>query len=294
MSTRSAPPIVRRPTLLGCLLVCALAVAHATVAAADEGALNFSWRGAWVLIGTDTFSGCGGSFTNNEIRGSSSRSKGEYRFRAGELGTVYKINLNRKRVEVLVELAEPLRVPRREGPFTLYDQLACKVELQLPLPRRASSRTEEVDRLIADLLERHGSRESAQASESWNGRLREPYPEDYEETLYEYQVWQAQQLNAAVAERIDEAIEEASRLVDRLDDDPEYLAGFARGVDRARDRHLGDDCDRLLSKSTYSFVAKPPKDENRDWREGFEDGQRLVFHLEIARRLRRCFVPVPH
>ncbi|MFQ5527539.1 MAG: hypothetical protein ACE5GX_14915 [Thermoanaerobaculia bacterium] len=282
-----------RPTLSTYLLVCALVASHATVAAADESTLNSHWRGAWVIIGTDTFSGCGGNFTNNEVRPNGARSKGEYRFRAGELGTVYKINLKRKQVEVLIELAEPLRVPRRDGPFTLYDQLGCKVELQFGLPRGASKRTEELDRLIADLLEHHDSRESAEASDRWNGRAREPYPENYDETLYEYQVWRAELVNAAVAARIDEAIEEAARLVDRVDEAPAYLAGFARGIDRARDRNLGSNCDRLLSKSIYSFVEKPPKEESRDWREGYEDGQKLFFYLEIGRRLRRCFVPAP-
>ncbi len=274
------------------LLVCALAASQAAVAA-DESALNSRWRGAWVIIGADTFSGCGGNFTNNEVRGDSARSKGEHRFHAGELGTVYKINLKRKQVEVLVELAEPLRVPRRDGPFTLYDQLACKVELRLRLPRSGSGHTDEVDRLIAGLLEHHGSRESAEASEHWNGRVREPFPEDYDETLYEYELWRAQQVNAAVAARIDEAIEEAARLIDRIDEEPEYLAGFARGIDRGRDRDLGSNCDRLLSASVYSFVDKPPKGESRDWREGYEDGQELVFYLEIGRRLRRCFLPAP-
>ena len=94
---------------------------HASLATASEPALNAGWRGAWVLIGTDTYSGCGGNFTNNAVRGRRVQSKGEYRFGTGELGTVYKINLKRKRVDVLVELAEPLRVEHREGPFTLYD-----------------------------------------------------------------------------------------------------------------------------------------------------------------------------
>ena len=282
-----------RDTRLAGLLLCLFLASCASIASASESALNQRWRGAWVILGADSFSGCGGSFTNNEVRGLRLRSKGNYRFRAGELGTVHKINLKRKQVEVLVELAQPLRVPRQEGPFTLYDQLPCKVELQIPLPPGTSGQTEAVDRRISELLERHESRQSAESSARWNGRLPEPYPENYDQTLYEYERWRTEQLNAAVAVRIDQAIDEATRLVDRLDDDPEYLAGFAKGVDRARGRDLGDDCERLLSRSIRSLVVKASNDESRSWRAGYQDGQELVFQLETGRRLRRCFVPPP-
>lgn len=272
-------------------LAASLVVACTAPALASEAELNARWRGAWVLIGADTFSGCGGNFTNNEVRGLRVQSKGAYRFSAGELGSVYKINLHRRRVEVLLELAEPLLAPRQDGPFTLYDELDCKVELRIGLPRGASG--DDVEELIASLIERHETRDAAEAAEAWNGRVREPYPDNYDEVLFEHQLWRAEQLNVEVADRIDEAIEEAARLVDRLDDDSDYLAGFAEGVDRARDRHFGEDCDRLLSKTVRSFVDGASRGDSEEWRDGYRDGQRLVFYLESSRRLRRCFVPVP-
>ncbi len=45
-------------------------------------------------------------------------------------------------------------------------------------------------------------------------------------------------LNAEVAAKIEDAVGGAARLVDRLDDDPGYLDGFASGVDRARSSHF--------------------------------------------------------
>lgn len=262
--------------------------------ASTESELNARWRGAWTVVQVETASGCQGSYTNNEVRGRRVQAKGAHRFSPGELATVYKINLKRKQVEVLVDLVEPVLVPHREGPFTLYDSLACKVELQIALPRGASSNsTAGLDELIGSILERHEGAESAEGSPTWNRRLREPFPEDYDETLAEYELWHAEQLNVEIAARIDEAVEEAARIVDRFDDDPDYLEGFARGVDEARDRNLNRDCERLLSMSASSFTKSASGDSDKAFREGFREGQKLVFFLETARRLPRCFVPPP-
>ncbi len=291
------PATVHRVITTTCLVVAILAVLEAgetAATASTESELNTRWRGAWTVIGVETLSGCGGSYTNNEIRDRRVSSKGAYRFAPGELATVYKINLKRKQVEVLVELAEPLLVPRREGPFTLYDTLVCKVELQIKFSAGTASRsTNEVDRLIAAILERHDDAKSAENSASWNGRLREPFPDDYEDTLYEYERWRAEQVNAEVAAKIEDAVEEAARLVDRLDDDPDYLDGFARGVHRARKSNFNKNCEHLLSMSPSSSVKSGSEDHTRAFRNGYREGQKLVFFLERARRLRRCFVPPP-
>ena len=280
-----------------CLLVATLAVSTtgATPAATStESQLNARWRGAWTVLGVEAMSGCGGNYTNNEIRERRVSAKGEYRFGPGELATVYKINVKRKQVEVLVDLAEPLLAPRQEGPFTLYDTLHCKVELQIKFPPGVSSRsTSEVDELIAAVLERHDGAGSAEKSASWNGRRREPFPDDYEDTLYEYEHWRAEQVNAEVAAEIEDAIEEAARRVDRLGDDPDYLDGFAKGVARARKKNFDKDCERLLSASRSAFVKSESGDHGRAFRDGYREGQELVFFLERARRLRRCFVPPP-
>ncbi len=280
---------------LGLLISSLLALPLAAPAAAStESELNARWRGAWTVIGVETFSDCSGLYTNNEIRERRVSAKGDHRFAPGELATVYKINLKRKQVEVLVDLVEPLLSAYREGPFTLYDELACRVELQIKLPRSVDrSSTSQIDGMIAAILERHDGAESAESSPNWNGRLREPFPDDYDETLYEYERWRAERVNAEVAARIENSVEEAARLVDRLDDDPDYLGGFAAGVDRARDRSFDNNCEQLLSTSLSSFVSSGSSDDSRAFRDGYREGQKLIFYLEMARRLKHCFVPPP-
>jgi hypothetical protein len=262
---------------------------------ADETDLRNRWHGAWGVTRVEASSDCGGAYTNNEVRGRLVSGKGSFRFDVGELASVYKVNLKRKRVEVLISLAEPLLVPRQDGPFLLYDELGCKIELKIQFPPGVKAGdTESIHALILGALERHETLAGAEASELWNRRERDPYPPDYDRTLAEYQVWKVGQVNAAVQARIVESLERAGRVLDRVDgDDPDYAPGFAAGVEDASDDYLTSDCDRLLDISEGSFVDSPPSGESGKWKQGYRDGQRLVFYVELGRQLPGCFLMPP-
>jgi hypothetical protein len=161
------------------------------------------------------------------------------------------------------------------------------VQLEVPAPRRAP--LAEVERSLEGLVEPHGDAASAEASPAWNGRRREEYPEDYERTLAEHAAWKAAEINAAVDQRFAEAVEEATRIGDRIRENPDYLAGFAAGVAEVRDDYLGD-CPALVDARIY-----PREERGRGsvWNDGYADGQRLAFALELIRLLRGCYVPVP-
>ena len=259
----------------------------------SESEVNALWRGAWVVMGVNSYSACGSNYTDNEVRGSLVSSKGHHRFEPGELAVVYKINLERRKIEVLLDIAEPLLEPRREGPFTLFDEIGCKVEMEIPVPAAKSTPTAELDRQITAVMERHADIDSARGSPAWNGRLRDPYPDDYEETLARYEAWRVQQYNDQVAAKIEVSLEEAARLLDRMRTDAETMEGFAAGVEEARDHYWSNDCDRLLAVSESSFVRRSPRDKSTVWRKGYEDGQRLVLFVEVGARLQGCFLPPP-
>jgi len=254
-------------------------------AAGLEESLNARFRGGWVLVKAPISSSCDGFYNDNDVVGPRVESKARHRFDAGELARVERIDAKRGRVDVFLDIAEGILAERNDGPFTLYDPLNCRIQLRVPIPERADAAATETR--LAELLELHASEREAEASSAWNGRRREPFPEGYEQTLAAYESWKAAQTNAAVQARMDDAIEEAARINDRLRSDPEYLEGFAAGVEKAKDRHHGD-CPGLL-RSTFS----PESKGSGDWKRGYEDGQRLAWNLALLRKLRECFVPVP-
>jgi hypothetical protein len=253
-----------------------------------EDDLNAHWRGGWTVVNVAVASSCDGFYNDNDVVGTRADSKARRRFEAGELARVERIGAKRGRIDVFLDLVEGVLEERRDGPFTLYEPTTCRIQLRVPIPERPDSAA--VEARLAELLELHRGEREAEASPSWNGRRQEPFPEGYEQTLAAYETWKAAQTNTAVQARMDSAIDEAARINDRLRSEPEYLEGFAAGVEKVRDGHLGD-CPSLLSRSFSPDSGSGGK--SSDWKRGYEDGQRLAWNLELLRKLKSCFVPVP-
>lgn len=272
----------------------------AAPAAADlERELEQTYRGAWALTRVDVYSDCTGFFTNNDIAGARVSSRGNRRFEPGELVRIEKISLKSERIELYAVLDEPVLMPRREGPFTLFDERTCKAELRVDIPKDAVKARDAgpIHGLVEDVLATFSSREAATRSASWNQRVREPLPPDYEVTLARYEIWKVEQANARIAELQDAALDEASRIASRLSDNPDYLQGIAAGTDSLRSWRAPT-CSLLTSTTLSSVQRQPPPpprgvEDPRAFANGFRDGQALVYHLEIARRARSCFLPLP-
>jgi hypothetical protein len=211
-----------------------------SLASGLERDIKSRWLGAWVVTTVETYSDCSGNYTNNRVNGTLVKSRGSQRFFSGELAKVEKINAKRSRIDVHLTLAEPLLVSYQEGPFTLYREAYCRVELEVVVPREVvrGKNTQHIDESLLLALERYATEDTAMSSARWNGREREPYPQDYDRTLAELELWRAEQTNAAVRAQLDRAREETSRLADRVSSDPDYLAGFGSAIllDDARAR----------------------------------------------------------
>ena len=272
---------------VGSVLVLAVLSAPLAVRGAGlEDQLNSRWRGHYVVTRLAVASSCDDYYNDNEVVGDRASSKARRRFTAGEVARVERIGVHRGRIDVFLDLNEGVLEERHDGPFTLYEPRTCKLQLKVPVPDRWSA--EQAEARLAELLEPHGSLREAEASPGWNERRREPFPPDYEKTLAAYEVWKAAQRNAAIQARMEAAIEEASRIGERVHSDAEYLQGFAAGMEKGRDRYLGD-CGSLASASFYPDSGKG----SSEWKRGYEDGQRLGWDLTLLRKLRECFVPVP-
>jgi hypothetical protein len=281
----------------------ALAGASLTPAGAGdfEGALESRWRGAWVLTNVDTYSDCAGIYTNNHVNGQLVQGRGKFAFRPGEMAQVQKVDLKRSRLDLLLSLPEPILVSYPDGPYTLYREASCLIELQVELPRPLVSQgnVEGVDQKVLAVVSRFAGRQEASRSRGWNRRQREAYPEDYDRTLAEHAAWKAEQANAAIAARIDEAREESSRISSSINSDNDYLKGFAAGVEAAKALDLRE-CGAILAKDPAHVCPIPAQlpaslagPAQSRYTRGFTDGSRLVFSLESMRVLPRCMVPVP-
>lgn len=253
-----------------------------------EDTLSYRWEGAYVVVLLDVKSDCAGFFNDNEVRGAGVKSSARHRLDSGELGRVHSVNLKRKDFELEIELLEPRLMPRRDGPFELFDEAMCKIELEVPVDKKARrGGADEVDRQLGRVLQRHGSLDDAEQSDAWNRRTRAPYPADYDRTVAEHARWQAQRTNRAVQEKLDWATDAARDVGDDIEDTDEYLRGFAAGVKAARGKYYGD-CSSVLATSESFYGYGTGKHE-----QGRRDGNVLITALELIDRLPRCFVDEP-
>jgi hypothetical protein len=285
-------------TLAHAALLFALPVS--TLAGDFQRTLQSEWLGAWVVVRGESYSDCNGQYTDNRIHGNLVQGKAAWRFTPGELAKLDKVDLKRSRLDLMLTFDEPMLVAYQDGPFTLYREAQCRVELEVEIPREAVKSKDDanVETLLMRVLERYATEQEARSSETWNERERDPYPEGYETTLAKHAVWKAEQTNAAVQAQLDHALDETTRITDRMVSDPAYASGFVQGVQAAKAVDL-EACPVLLGVSLADVRRQAAEAKSREAGvaaavvSGFQDGKALVYGLEMLRNLPACFVPVP-
>lgn len=277
------------------LLLVLIVPARAGSAAALQEHLNTIWRGSWVVIATEITSACDSSYTNNKVLGTRVLSSGPHTLPAGELGRVAKVDLKRSRVDILIDIDEPRLISWTEGPYELFDQARCRVELEVEVPREWVKKkwTNEIEALLGSVLERYDDQEAVDRSERWNRREVEPLPDGYDEVYREYRIWKSAQLRGELVSALADALRDAQRVIDRTDDDPAYGAGLAAGMEKEADRYRSwDECEELVDESFYPAGKDAPSgfdgSDEREWEKGYRDGQAVAFNVELARRIGEC------
>lgn len=259
-----------------------------------EKILTADWQGAWILLLTEASSNCDDSYTDNPVEGGRPQLRGQYRFARGELARVHRIQVKRSRIDFLLDVAEPLRISFSDGPYELYQQRSCKIELEVTVPRQLVKQqsVEEIEAFVADVVGRYPDRRAAEAAPEYNGRRVEPYPEGYEQTLAAHREWKAEELRRQLQERLAETLQEASRIVERIQEDPAYEDGFTSGLRAYRASSRSTECQKLPDASFYPSGGRPPSElpsaEQKEWKRGYRDGQRLAHGVDLAERLEIC------
>jgi hypothetical protein len=284
---------MRRAALVLALLIapCAPSAPHA-FAGKTQDQLRSHWLGAWVIVRSEVSSDCAGLHTNNKVNGQLTLSRGARGFEPGELGKITGVDLKRSRVDVFVDLREDILVAFQDGPFELYREAHCRVELLVEVPR-AMVKEKDVTGIrsrIGTVVERHVSLAEAEESDLWNWREIESYPADYERRLAEHAAWQATTRNETIDRRIRDSMESARLVLARVSVEREgYSEAFTHGVEIMSGRDF-DDCEEVLAGTYDSWKRKPPKDYHQ---EGYYDGQQLAYSIQVANHLKACYVPVP-
>jgi hypothetical protein len=256
--------------------------------------LDTELKGGWGILEVEVYSACGGTYSDNEVHDAGVASKAPRRFTAGELVKIDKVKVKRQRIDLMLTLDAPLRVLHMDGPFELYEQRRCQVQLMVFVPRDMVKQGD-FRGLLSEVQKRISvfpSHEEAQQSDAWNGRQTEAFPEGYNETLRRHARWKAEQINVAVHGAIDHALSEAAEVTRDIDEEDDYLAGFGAGAEEMADLTITS-CDALLNASFSTYRRNPSADRSHDFKEGWNDGQKLVFHVLLADRLRSCLVPIP-
>jgi hypothetical protein len=255
--------------------------------------VNARWRGAWVIVSGEIYSNCNGTTTDNLINGDLVSGNGRFAFEPGELARITRVDVRRRRVDVFLEISEGVLFEYQEGPFTLYREAACPLELLFDY---GDARTRDlgvtgIEAQFNRWFERHARLEDAESSASWNGRVRDEYPEDYELTLAAHEEWKIEQHNLLVKEKIEHSTEQTRYLLARVNTDSQFGAGLGYGIAAMRE-DLSDDCGRLVASEPATF-ARAYEAPNPDWGNGFKTGQELAYHIEVARRLNGCYIGPP-
>ena len=269
----------------------------AVLAGSFENDLRARWRGAWVVVETEAYSSCASGYSENRIHEMLVHGSGE-RFKAGELARVEAVQVRKKSVELRVSFTAMHLLPYQDGPFDLYSPRHCRVQLQVGVSKETikGKDVDGVDAVLLGVVERHATEDGARASQSWNRRADDEYPADYPLTLARHAAWQAEQLNLTVTAKKELALDEAGKVTARIRSDPPYLEGFASGAMRMR-QWKTIECGELIAKPfpkvRHSVPEEHEGDGHESWREGFEDGQLIVYSVLMIERLPTCYVEVP-
>lgn len=266
------------------------------IGGALENQLRAKWQGRWVILTAETYSNCNGFYSNNQVNQGLVTSKAKRLFQMGELGKITKVQVKRSRVLVYVELLEPILKAKNDGPFTLYDEANCKVELRFEVGRAAikQSNIEAIEASFESVFKAFSSQQEAMAFSTYNQRVRDPYPEDYQQTLADYEAWKVEQELAAIERTIEQAFREINRISAGVKEETEYARGFVAGLREMKRQSLPDACDQLQSATPSRFMKTPKDRITAGYKEGFDDGQRLAFYQEQADRLTACLKASPH
>jgi hypothetical protein len=260
------------------------------------------WADAWVVTSAGTFSECNGTYTDNWLSGGRVTSRGHEDVPAGTPAHVDAVTVSAAHVTLSLTMSQSLLVTREYRDYTLHASARCQVDLKVLLPPGMSANHDilGVESLMQPVLHRFASEEAAVAAAGFGSGNEATASVERDTALAQQKEFEERQRSEAVDERMNQWISQTSRIPAQISNDPDYLAGFARGVEAGKVSPAAK-CQDLVSSepamqpgrgvSSASYAAKGSR--QKAWTRGYEDGLRLAQGLEAIRVLPQCAPATP-
>ena len=252
-------------------------VVHADV----EGDLRAELVGRYALAKGQLISECTDHYTDMKVAGGRLDGGTGTRFEAGELLRIDNVKAGAlSGLDVNLSFVEPFLLSFEDGPFTVYDQRRCRVQLNFEVPREVRKDRTKALAAIAAVLDTFDDAGAAKRA-GWNRRKVESYPRDWEKTKQEYEAWRVAQTNRLVHEKVAYVLEEAGRVLTYMPGDDDYLWSFAAGARQRSDSWSS--CGAMLEATFYSSGSGGKSSR------GWTDGQHVAWANHLAQALQGCY-----
>jgi hypothetical protein len=261
-----------------------------------RGTFESRWQGAWVVTSAPTTSDCNGIYSDNWVSGTSVRGRGLHIIEPGTPARVDYVEVTPSRVTIGLTLSERLYVtsPRRE--YTLSDTARCQVDLKVTVPPGLAAEGDvlALEALLEPVVERHASEVQAIVTSGFLPLDAVDGAGTRQDAIAAHRQWKAAESNAAIESRLREWSARNERISSQVSDDPDYRAGFARGLEEGRGAPALSCADLAHAApapywpttATAAFAAQGRS--QKAWARGYQDGSRLAQGLEAVRALEAC------
>ena len=295
------------------VVMTALAASLGTLRAADDEppvhvspgptpTIEHRWVDAWVVTSAETFSECNGFYTDNWLRGGQVSSHGRIDVPAGTPAHVDMVSISESQVAFSMTVSERLLVTREHRDFTLQAEARCQIDLKLTLPPGMSAAQDilGVESLVDPVMKRYPTENAAVLAAGFLPSTEPAYAAQLQTAIAQQREFESRQQSEAIDARMRQWVSQTQRIQGRISNDPDYLAGFARGVEAGRATAVTK-CEQLATAepamlpgggpSTATFASKGSR--QKAWSRGYEDGVHLTHGLEAIRILPQCVPGTP-
>ena len=260
------------------------------------------WLDAWVVTSADTYSECNGFYTDNRLRGDQVSSHGRIDVPIGTPAHVDMVTLSASEAVFSMTMSQKLLVTREHRDFTLQAEARCQVDLKVMLPPGMKGEQDilGIEALVQPAMKRYPTEDAAVLAAGFLPQDDPAYASAHQTAIARQQEFESRQTAEAIDARMSQWVSQTQRIQGRISNDPDYLAGFARGVEAGRATALTK-CEQLATAepamlpmsgpSAATFASKGSR--QKAWSRGYEDGIQLTHGLEAIRILPQCVPGTP-